>query len=388
MSLRFQRGAEAIKAATESRGSGDFTPFLPNFYWKDDKQTRLLWILNPLEDIPTVQMIKPYTTEKRVELVVARQDDAIGESSDPIEDEWGYGPAFTGVCIAVELTAVKEVRNGRERPVSFEVATREFKRRIRDEDGELTEEKEDAVAPAVGVICQSPNNFFNHLASKDSSVGPINLFPMQVQRNGDDKDTDYEFELFEEKPLDMSGLLENWEGISYLTEDEKDEIATLLDEAEDEHEEASIIGAALLDKWLNAHASEEFYNEVASKIDSPAKYPSKRYQEKKGETKGDKKKDRASRPSQRRGRHQAEPEEAPETTDAEETQAEETVEEQPRRQRRQRRSKETTTATETASEDSGSEEEQPSVKAQVTSVRERMNSLKAQNAERAKAKAA
>lgn len=386
MPLEFRRGKEALEEK-QSRSSGDYTPFLPNIFWKDHQQSRLIWILNPLEDIPRTLTIRPFTKDGRPEYVIARQAEVIGEDHDPIEDEWGYGPSDTAICIAVELTAIKESRHGRERPVSFEVSTRDFERRIRDEDGELTEEREEVTAPQVGVICQSPGNFFVPLASKDANVGPIHMAALQVIRNtpGEPKDTTYDFELFEEKPLDMSGLLDNWENISYLTEDEKDEVLGLLEEAEDEHEEAIIIGAALLDKWLHEHASQEWYDKVAANIDTPAKFKSERYKKLHGESdaKGGKKKDRASRPSQRRTRRA----EAVSEEQEPEVQAEETTEE-PRRQRRQRRTRETATATETSTEDSGSEEEQPSVKAQVTSVRERMNSLKAQNAERAKAKAA
>jgi hypothetical protein len=309
MALEFRRGKEAIAEANESSKNGSFSPFLPNFYWKDDKQSRLLWILNPLEDIPMVRMIKPFTTDKRTEFVVARQDDAIGASSDPIEDEWGYGPADSNVCIAVELKAVMEVRHGRERPTSFEVETREFTRRVRDAKGELTDAKEEAVAPSVGFICQSPSNFFNHVAHKDGTVAPIHQFALQIVRNGGGTDTDYEIELFENQELDVSGLLENWEDISYLTEDEKDEVSTLIEQAEDDEEIVSIIGAALLDKWLNEHATDEWYSQVAHKIDTPAKYPSKKFREANGEDKKEKapKRDLPVRTSSRRSRR-ADPE--------------------------------------------------------------------------------
>lgn len=381
MALQFRRGKEAIAQANDSsRNSGEFVPFLPNFYWKEHEQSRLLWILNPIDDIPLVKLIKPYTKDKRVELVVARQDDAIGASSDPIEDEWGYGPSENNICIAVELKAVMEIRNGRERPVAFEVETREFQRRVRDAKGELTDEKEDVVAPSVGVIAQSPNNFFNHLSTKDSTVGPIHLFPMQIVRStpGQAKDTDYEIELFEERPLDMSGLLDNWEGISFLSEDEKDEVAALIEKAEDDEEVAIIIGAALLDKWLNTRADEDYYRSVLANIDTPAKYKSKKYQEAQGAAAKEEKSERKTRTSQRRSRR--EPVESGVDADPVEEIEEPQERVKARRPGRTRAAK-TDPEPRTESKDSAEEGE---VKA--TSIRERMEELRAKNAERAKEK--
>jgi hypothetical protein len=375
MALEFRRGKEAIAEANRS-SERSFSPFLSNFYWKDDKQSRLLWILNPIDDIPLVKVIKPYTTDERVEYVIARQDKCHGENADPIEDKWGYGPAENNVCVAVELNATMEIRNGRERPSGFEVVTREFTRRVRDDNGELTDQKEEAVSPSVGIICQSYKNFFNHLSHKDSTVGPINQFPLQIVRNGDGTDTDYEIDLFENQPLDMSGLLENWEDISYLTEEEKDDVAEMIEQADDDEEIVSIIGAALLDKWLNEHAADEWYATVSGKINAHAKWPSKKYQEANGKgekTKTAEPRERAARTSSRRSRREPEAEavETETTETTEEAPAEVEVEATPEEPKAKRTRRKAAKAEETPAE----------VEEEVTKdspITERMKKLRAQ----------
>lgn len=345
MPLEFRRGKDAIeKSKQNSQSSGDFRPFLPNIFWKDDEQKRFLWILNPAEDIPTVKVINPFTDKGRPEYVVSRQDDAIGRSSDPIEDEWGYGPTDNGICVAVELEPINEVtEKGHTRPRSFQVKTRPFERRIRDDDGELTDEKEKVEAPMVGVICQSTMNFFNAVSYRDTNVGPINEYPLEITRLGTGTDTTYNVDVFEEKPLDMDGLLDNWEDISYFSNEDKDALAEVLEDAEDDQEMSTILGNALLDKWLDEHASQEWYDEVLGSIDRVAKFPSAKYKknndagESKSSGKGRAKTERASRPSQRRAKAtetEAEPVDEVEAAGA--PVVEEPAEEKPKRRGRRK----------------------------------------------------
>lgn len=322
MTLQFRRGSEAIAKANEAAKSGgntDFRPFLTNFYWKDDQEVKYLWILNPLEDIPLVQMQKVWTKDSRSEYVIARTADVLGESSDPIEDKWGYGPQDLNICVACEVKPVMEVVRGRERPVEFEVAYRTFERKVRDDKGQPTGEVEEVTAPIVGMIAQSPNNFFNHVASKDANVAPIHEFAMAVRRIGVDKNTDYEIDLFDDKPLNPDNLLEYFDSISYLSDEDKDALAVLIDgdpengvEALSDEDAAVAIGEALLNKRLNEMADLDYYNRIFAAIDSPARYPSKKYREANGGAKDEEPKtERKARPSQRRGRRaeaQVEPE--------------------------------------------------------------------------------
>jgi hypothetical protein len=234
MSPNFRRGAAEIQKANEAAqsGGGDYRPFLPNLYWKDGDQKYLL-ILNPLEDIPMVLMHpKVWTGEGHPYAVIARTEPGIGEDADPIEDKWDYGPQDLNVCVAVELEPDVEVVRGRPRPVGFKVKTREFSRKVRDDDGEPTDEREEVTAPAIGLIAQSPNNFFNHIASKDATVAPVNEMAICVTRVGGDRNTDYEVDAFDDKDLDLTGLLDYVDGISYLSEEEMEALLTAM-EAED-----------------------------------------------------------------------------------------------------------------------------------------------------------
>lgn len=270
----FRRGVEHIDKANESKGSGDFKPFMPNLYWKDDGQERYVLILNPVDEIPMVKMQKPFTSEGRVELVISRTDEAIGERKDPLEETWGYPATDLNVCIAVELEPEFEVVKGRKRPTGFIVKTRTFERKLRDDKDEPTGEKEEVTAPVVGVIAQSPSNFFNHVASQDANVAPIHETAALIRRVGDDKNTDYEVELFDRMDLDLGPLIDHIDSVSYLGDDLEDLIAGLED-AEDDFQCAAIIGSTLLDKWLNELATDEHYQSVFEAVDQVARYPKK-----------------------------------------------------------------------------------------------------------------
>lgn len=369
----FRRGSEHIAKAIESKGKGgDFKPFLPNIYWKDDGQERFVLILNPLEEIPMVKMQKVYTSAERVEYVVARTDDAIGESKDPLEEVWGYPASDLNVCVAVELEPEYEVVKGRKRPCGFVVKTRTFDRKIRDEKGEPTDEKEEVTAPLVGVICQSPGNFFNHVSSQDANTAPIHETAALIRRVGSDKNTDYEIQLFDREELDLSDLIELIENVSYLGDD-TDALLEQLDGSEDDQEAAVLIGSFLLDKWLNQLADEEYYNSIFEQVDEPARYPKKGW---KGGKKAAKEKEapaRSTRRSQRRSRQ--EPEEPTAEAPAEEPAAEEPAEPEPAAEEKPKRSR---------SRSSGSRSTRAADVSKASPVRERLEALKAK-AEAAKA---
>lgn len=313
----FRRGKEHIAKANEStQSSGDFKPFLPNFYWKEDGDSKYLLFLNPIDEIPMVKLIRAWTNN-RPEMVIARTDPAIGESRDPISEEWGYPEADTNIAIAVELTPEYETRNGRKRPVQFVVATKTFERRLRDDEGELTEETEEVTTPIIGLVAQSPNNFWNHVAAADAEQGPIHELPALVRRVGDGTNTSYSVQLAEDKPVDLAPMVDFLDGVTYLNDHMDELVEQISDENLTDLERAHIIGSLLLDLRLDEMADEDNYNAVLEAIDQPAKYPKKGW--KKGE-KSEPRQERRSKPSQRRTR-QAEPQ--PEAEAASDPEAEE-----------------------------------------------------------------
>jgi hypothetical protein len=303
----FRRGKEHIaKANEQAQGGGDFRAFIQNIYWSEDGQSHYLLILNPIEDIAMVKLQKVFA-EGRPHHLIARTDKAIGETKDPMEEQWDYEPKDNNICVAVSLVPTIEKIKNRNRPSGFEVETRTFNRKVRGDDGELTEEREEVTTPVVGFIAQSPNNFFNHLASADANIAPINETPIRITRTGEKLETDYEVECFADKPIDLSGLLDFVDGITYLN-DEMDELLGQIEEADDDIDAAACIGSLLLDKKLDEMCDEDYYNEVLGKIDEPARFSKKRKEAASTTT------SRPARQSQQRSRREPEPQTAAEAT--------------------------------------------------------------------------
>jgi hypothetical protein len=269
----FRRGAAEITAAAERKGGGSFRSFVPQIKWDEDKEEKFLLFLNPIEEVPVVQyhdFIPVGKGEKangeeytRWESFISRKDPAIGEDYDDLQDRLDVWPKERMIAVAVELepTIVQEGR--RKRVTGFEVATETFTRT--DEEGNETE----VVAPKVGLVIQASANFFGWLVSFDASSGPIEQTPFQVIRRGKNSDTAYDFIALEGREVDLSGLMENLDGISYARDFVED--LTLTD---DEADNAVTLGNALLNKRLEELADGDRYEELVSPIQHiEQKYP-------------------------------------------------------------------------------------------------------------------
>lgn len=294
---KMRRGSEAIDKANADRGKGNFKPFLPAIFWKDDGDEHYVLILNPIEDIPQVDF-HPFVDlgDKIPHQIIARTDPIIGERKDPIEEDWQYKPRLTNLAIAAVLEPVTKIVNGREKPVGFEVATNTFERRIRNDAGELTEEKEEVTAPVVGLISQSPINFFNQLRQYDATENEIHSTPLKITRLGK-KDVTYTVVGYENAALDHSNLLDYAENISYLKDPE-----ALLESLEglEDSDACVVIGEHLLDLKIDELADDENYQELYEAITEPSRFPAK------GNGKAAKKAERPTRQSQRRSQRTAE----------------------------------------------------------------------------------
>lgn len=321
MAGEIRRGRASIKEAQEAaknRGSGNFRPFIPNIFWKEDGESRYVLFLNDIESIPQFDIIKFIETESGFESVVAKTDPYFDEGKDGFVDQWDAPVQTLQLAIAVELEPLIETVNGRKRPKGFEVKTVEFERRIRDDDGELTDETEEVVAPAIGIIMQSPNNFFNVIESYDATDAPIDEAAVRITRVGADRNTTYRVDGFAEQDIDLTNLVEYWSGISYI-QDEADEISEQLDGAEP-LEAAKVLGSILLEKRLEELLDPERYDELlAGQKESMDKFGKK----KKSKKSDSKKAAAKARPSQRRTAKKEEPEEVNETPEAEEPEVEE-----------------------------------------------------------------
>lgn len=265
-----RRGSAAIEEAAERSGSGEFKPFLPSIYWKDSEDERYVLFLNDVEDLPTFDMIQfiPIPDSKFFAETVSKTDQYHGKRSDAFEDDWDATPRKTTVAIAVELEPIVEVvKTGdktRRKPRSFEVKTIEFERRILDDDGEVTDETEEVTAPCVGYIAQSPNNFFKPLSYFDANESPITTTALKITRIGKDTSTSYQFTGFDEVPIDLSGLVEYIDGISYLNDEMDDLVEEIADL--DLSEAALVIGSKLLDKREEELLDDERYQELLAGV--------------------------------------------------------------------------------------------------------------------------
>lgn len=271
MALDFRRGASAIADAQSARkSSGKIRPFAPQVFWPSADDAKYILFLNSMDSIPTVKLISFIPTKVKgrdepvYEQVIARTDPAIGESTDQMVDDWDGIPRDTCISVAVEIEPVMKESKGRQRPSGFRVATTTYERRIRDEEGELTDEIEEVESPRVGFVTQSPHNFYNILSSYDANEAPIEETPVKVTRIGERTATTYSVDGYPEQDIDLSSLIDLIDGVSYLGDDLEDLLKDI-DGAED-IEAAHIIGEYLLDKRLAELADEDRYNEILSGI--------------------------------------------------------------------------------------------------------------------------
>jgi hypothetical protein len=293
----WRRGVAAVKEASDNKGTGQFKPYVPIIAWSDDKEEKYVLLISDLEEITTVKLHRfvelgesernDGSKYKKFGFYISRKDPAIGEDYDLLEDRNGFTPQEHTMGVAVELEPVMKEVGGRQKPKGFKVLTQEYERRIDPNDEESA--KETVTSPVVGVVSQSPNNFFGYLVSYNEDEGPVNETPFKIKRRGKDKNTEYDFVPYDEIEVDLSDLVQNIDGISYLN-DVMDELVEHLADADDQ-ESAQIIAHFLLTQRLDELADKERYEEEVGPLeDLKPRYP-----------KGDKKKGgkRPERKSQR-----------------------------------------------------------------------------------------
>jgi len=270
---QFRRGAEEIEKSTQRASGGGFGKFAPSIYWKDDKEVKYLLFLNPIEDIPRLDMINfiSVKNDKGEHMyfasVIARSDACFGEDAvkvDRLVEQWDAPIKDSNLFVAVELEPVMQEKRGREKPVGFTVKTVDYERRVRDDDDNLTDETETVTSPAYGFIQESASNFGAILGSHDSSEFPIHEWAVKIQRIGTKTDTKYNVVGYEEMEIDLDPFIDNIEGISYLgdeLEGVKDAISEL-----DPKDAVLIVGSVLLEARLNELVDEDRYNMIADGV--------------------------------------------------------------------------------------------------------------------------
>jgi len=264
----FRRGMAAMQEAQESQkaqGSNPFPSFVRQIQWQEDREEKFIAFLNRADDIPTVELHsfipvgegtskagKKYT---KYEQFIDRTDAAIGEDSDDLSSRLGHKAQLRTIAVAVELEPTYSTVNGRKRPTGFAVKTETYNRKT--EDGGV----EEVEAPAMGIIVQSPTNFFGWVGSFNESTAPIEEVPLQVVRQGKDANTQYNFVPFLDQPIDYSGLFENIDGVAYLRGE-----LDAVDLTGEPLDVAIEIGNVMLNKRLNELANSERYERLVTPI--------------------------------------------------------------------------------------------------------------------------
>lgn len=292
-----RKGSKAIDEALEARksGGGDFKPFLPSIFWKKANDYRYLMFLNPLEEIPEVDL-HPFIDldDDKPHMAIARTWKPIGEAKDPIQDRWGYKPRLTDLAVAVVLEPITEIIDSRPKPVGFEVATTSFNRTVRDDNGKPVEgQKEEVTVPVVGLVAQSPYNFFNQLRSFDATEAAIHATPVKITRLGEKQNVTFTVVGYDQITPDLSNLFDFIDNMSYIDDGDKEDLIDRISDAESDIEAAGIIGDYLLYKRLDELADPDLYNEILGQITKPAKFQDQSANKESGKPTG-------KRPSQRR----------------------------------------------------------------------------------------
>lgn len=244
--------------------STQFPGFVRGVIWTKDREKKYVAFLNPANEMPTVdyhpfiEVGKWKSGKPRYEEFISRTDQGIGESSDDLTDRLGRKAQQRTLAVAVELEPTYTVVNNRQRPTGFAVKTETFERRR--EDGS-TEEIE---APVIGMVVQSPRNFFGWIGSFDESTAPIEDTPVEITRRGKDASTQYDFTPYIDQPIDYTKLVELAGNISYL----KDEGLDLSADTDEEKREVALsIGTAILEKRLSELSDKERYDRLVAPID-------------------------------------------------------------------------------------------------------------------------
>lgn len=329
----FRRGADAVaQAQQKAKSGGSFSPFAPELFWQNDGDEKYLLFLNPMMEVPTVEMIsfipqvrkkadgEKFTTYERV---IARTDPSIGDDEDPMHEDWQGRIQDLCVAVAVELEPTLEEVRGRMRPTGFQIKTNTYERRVRDDDGDLTEEVEEITSPVIGFIHASPHNFFNVITAYDSTEGDIESTPLKITRVGTGTSTAFQVVGYPDQEIDLAPLLDEIEGVSYLSEEEMTDLVAAIDGIEDASEAALLIGSALLDKRLEELIDQERYDKLYKSItETLDKWGGKNKGKGKKAEKSTSKRERPARRSSRR------------TTEEPEAKDEAPAEEKPARKRR------------------------------------------------------
>jgi len=199
----FRRGAEAIEQAAQRQGSGKFMPV----FKFEAGDTKYVQILMAIDEVPTVLMHQFIIVGQRedgtpmYERFISRRDPALdgADGYDDLIDRFGLNPSNRSIALAVEVEPVYGSGTSKRKTITgFDLAERQFER-----DGETV------TVPAFGLIIESPNIFFTHLAA-NADIKAIEESIWAVKRTGKSTDTTYTFIDTGQEALDVDEELEEF----------------------------------------------------------------------------------------------------------------------------------------------------------------------------------
>lgn len=310
-----RRGRDVVEEAAEKRGGGEFKPFCPEHSWKDSDEKFVLILTEPdaLAEALLHEWVKVGTFTNRngevkpkFEWFLSRKDRGLGEGYDELEERLGNQPKLRIMGVGVELVPVVEAgRGGKKTIAGFEVATTTFNRK--GDDDEL----EEVTQPEIGVITQASANFWKPLCTFDTEYESIHDIAFRIVRNGGDANTSYTLDPMRDKPVDLSGILEYIDGVTYLTtRDDFDEVIAEAEAADDDLAAAMVIADALLWARLRELADKERYDALVKPIEHLEQKFGKK---KKATKKAEPRKARPRRSAKAETETEAKVEEAPQT---------------------------------------------------------------------------
>jgi hypothetical protein len=181
----FRRGAEAIAQASQRKSGGRFAPV----FKFDAGETKYVQFLMSMDEIPTVLMhqfiVVGYREDgnPKYERFISRRDPALDgpDGYDELIERFGVSPTNRSIALALEVEPEVTRSGGKKTIEGFVPATRQFER-----DGETV------TVPAFGLIIESPNTFFTHLAA-NADLMAIEETIFAVKRTGKSTDTTYTF---------------------------------------------------------------------------------------------------------------------------------------------------------------------------------------------------
>lgn len=259
----FRTGLSGMQSnqGNQSGSKPAFPGFIRSVIWTKDKEKKFVAFLNAAGEMPTVdyhpfiEVGKWKSGKPRYEEFISRTDPGVGESTDDLTERLGRKAQQRTLAVAVELEPTFTTVNNRKRPTGFAVKTETFERT--KDDGS----KEEVEVPVIGMVVQSPRNFFGWVGSFDESTAPIEDTPVEITRRGKDASTQYDFTPYLDQPIDYTNLVNLAGNISYLKDEDWDF------DSDDNKAKALAIGNTILEKRLTELCDKERYERLVSPID-------------------------------------------------------------------------------------------------------------------------